>query len=135
MGDLYFKNNLLYSPLLYLPPLRFHCVGGCWDQTQGAGILEQSMGASNPVGIRLSCRTSPSPNFEVLFVGHCGDRGGLLNHARLLHGTVLQVRIQIQVTGFHSAYSSFTKWGIYIFLHPYRRKKKYLNPDLLSNNL
>ena len=25
---------LLYSTLLHLPPLRFHCVGECWDQTQ-----------------------------------------------------------------------------------------------------
>ncbi len=23
----------LYSTLLHLPPLRFHCVGGCWDRT------------------------------------------------------------------------------------------------------
>jgi hypothetical protein len=23
-----------YSTLLHLPPLRFHGVGGCWDQTQ-----------------------------------------------------------------------------------------------------
>jgi hypothetical protein len=23
-----------YSRLLHLPPLRFHCVGGCWDRTQ-----------------------------------------------------------------------------------------------------
>ncbi len=26
--------HLRYSTLLYLPPLRFHCVGGCWDRTQ-----------------------------------------------------------------------------------------------------
>ena len=25
---------VLYSTLFYLPPLRFHCVGGCWDRTQ-----------------------------------------------------------------------------------------------------
>jgi hypothetical protein len=25
---------LLYSTLLHLPPLRFRCVGGCWDRTQ-----------------------------------------------------------------------------------------------------
>jgi hypothetical protein len=25
---------VLYSTLLHLPPLRFHCVDGCWDQTQ-----------------------------------------------------------------------------------------------------
>ncbi len=24
----------LYSKLLHLPPLRFHCVGRCWDRTQ-----------------------------------------------------------------------------------------------------
>jgi hypothetical protein len=23
-----------YSTLLHLPPLRFHCVGGCWDPGQ-----------------------------------------------------------------------------------------------------
>ncbi len=23
-----------YSTLLHLPPLRIHCVGGCWDRTQ-----------------------------------------------------------------------------------------------------
>jgi hypothetical protein len=26
--------TVLYSTLLHLPPLRFHCVGGCWDRTQ-----------------------------------------------------------------------------------------------------
>ncbi len=26
--------NLQYSTLLHLPPLRFHCAGGCWDWTQ-----------------------------------------------------------------------------------------------------
>ena len=25
---------VLYSTLLHLPPLRFHCVGECWDRTQ-----------------------------------------------------------------------------------------------------
>ncbi len=25
--------NILYSTLLHLPPLRFHCVGGCWDRS------------------------------------------------------------------------------------------------------
>jgi hypothetical protein len=27
---------VLYSTLLHLPPLRFHCAGGCWD----AGLLQ-----------------------------------------------------------------------------------------------
>jgi hypothetical protein len=25
---------VLYSTLLHLPPLRFHCADGCWDRTQ-----------------------------------------------------------------------------------------------------
>jgi hypothetical protein len=25
---------VLYSALLHLPPLRFHCADGCWDRTQ-----------------------------------------------------------------------------------------------------
>ncbi len=25
---------VLYSTLLYLPPLRFYCIGGCWDRTE-----------------------------------------------------------------------------------------------------
>jgi hypothetical protein len=31
-GGIFFY--VLYSTLLYLPPLRFHCVGGYWDRTQ-----------------------------------------------------------------------------------------------------
>ncbi len=35
-----------YSTLLHLPPLRFHCVGGCWDRTQDCcdfGIGSQTL--------------------------------------------------------------------------------------------
>jgi hypothetical protein len=35
-----------YSTLLHLPPLRFHCVGGCWDPTQDCfdfGIYSQTL--------------------------------------------------------------------------------------------
>jgi hypothetical protein len=28
------KTGGFYGTLLHLPPLRFHCVGGCWDRTQ-----------------------------------------------------------------------------------------------------
>jgi hypothetical protein len=31
LGDFFF---VLYSTLLHLPHLRFHCVGWCWDRTQ-----------------------------------------------------------------------------------------------------
>jgi hypothetical protein len=29
-----FSRYVRYSTLLHLPPLRFHCVGECWDRTQ-----------------------------------------------------------------------------------------------------
>jgi|LakMenEpi03Aug12_release.lakeMendotaPanAssembly.Ray.scaffolds.fasta_scaffold796405_1 hypothetical protein len=46
-----------FSTMSYLPPLRFHCVGGCWDRIEpSAGIIEQSIGARNRVGIGLLCR-------------------------------------------------------------------------------
>jgi hypothetical protein len=31
----FFLFYVRYSKPLHLPPLGFHCVGGCWDQTQG----------------------------------------------------------------------------------------------------
>jgi hypothetical protein len=37
---------VLYSTLLHLPPLRFHCVGRCWDRTQDScdfGIGSQTL--------------------------------------------------------------------------------------------
>ncbi len=34
----FFVMHQLYSTLLHLPPLRFHCVGGCWDRTQDSAI-------------------------------------------------------------------------------------------------
>jgi len=30
----FFSFYVRYSTLLNLPPLRFHCVGGCWDRIQ-----------------------------------------------------------------------------------------------------
>jgi len=30
---------VLYATLLHLPPLRFQCVGGCWDRTQDCTCL------------------------------------------------------------------------------------------------
>jgi hypothetical protein len=37
---------VLYSTLLHLPPLRFYCVGECWDRTQDCcdfGIGSQTL--------------------------------------------------------------------------------------------
>ncbi len=35
-----FSCYVLYLTLLQLPPLRFHCVGGCWDRTQDCRDFE-----------------------------------------------------------------------------------------------
>jgi hypothetical protein len=34
LGDFLVFFFVLYSALLHLPPLRFHCADGCWDRTQ-----------------------------------------------------------------------------------------------------
>jgi hypothetical protein len=34
-GGFFWMFSALYSTLLHLPPLRFHCVVGCYDRTQG----------------------------------------------------------------------------------------------------
>ncbi len=34
LGRILFPFYVRYSTLLHLPPLRFQCVGGCWDRTQ-----------------------------------------------------------------------------------------------------
>jgi hypothetical protein len=71
---------VLYSALLHLPPLRFHCADGCWDRTQDRciwcidsqialttwldlirnGIFKQSMWDRNRVGIGLSYQPAES---------------------------------------------------------------------------
>jgi hypothetical protein len=39
------------STLLHLPPLTFHCVGGCWDQTQRIHLQESKrLNTYLPVG-------------------------------------------------------------------------------------
>jgi hypothetical protein len=32
----------LYSTLFHLPPLRFHCVGGCLDRTKDLDLIHNS---------------------------------------------------------------------------------------------
>ncbi len=42
----FFSFYVLYSTLLHLPPLRFHCVRGCWGRTQDCcdfGINSQTL--------------------------------------------------------------------------------------------
>jgi hypothetical protein len=34
IGEFFEFFDVLFSTLLHLPPLRFQCIGGCWDQTQ-----------------------------------------------------------------------------------------------------
>ncbi len=41
----------LYLTLLHLPPVRFHCVGGCWDRTQDC--CDFGIGRPTPLITRL----------------------------------------------------------------------------------
>jgi hypothetical protein len=38
------------STLLHLPPLNFHCVGGCWDQTQDSCNFSIGTQTLKPIG-------------------------------------------------------------------------------------
>ncbi len=38
-GDFWIFMYVLYSTLLHLPPLIFHCDGGCWDRTQDSFVF------------------------------------------------------------------------------------------------
>jgi hypothetical protein len=38
---------VLYSTLLHLPPLRFHCDGGCWDRTRTVVTSALAVRSSN----------------------------------------------------------------------------------------
>jgi hypothetical protein len=50
-----------YSTLLHLPPLRFHCVGGCWDWTQDCCDLSFSL---NPCFLTNSLARVNNPYFR-----------------------------------------------------------------------
>jgi hypothetical protein len=39
----FFFFYVLYSTLLHLLPLEFHCVEGCWDRTHNFGIGIQTL--------------------------------------------------------------------------------------------
>ncbi len=39
----FFSFFVLYSTLLHLPPLRFYCVGGCWDRTPASSDTTKYM--------------------------------------------------------------------------------------------
>jgi hypothetical protein len=46
-----FSFYVRYSTLLHLPPLRFHCVGGCWDRTQDS--CDYGIGSHDTLTTRL----------------------------------------------------------------------------------
>ncbi len=51
---------VLDSTLLHLPPLRFNCVGGCWDRTQDC--------CDFGIGVRRSDHSSRSHYLEIFLV-------------------------------------------------------------------
>jgi hypothetical protein len=46
----FFFFYVLYSALLHLPPLKFHCVGGCWDRTQDCCVFGIGGQTLEPLG-------------------------------------------------------------------------------------
>jgi|LakMenEpi03Aug12_release.lakeMendotaPanAssembly.Ray.scaffolds.fasta_scaffold615926_1 hypothetical protein len=56
LGDFldFISFHVLYSTLLDLPPLRFYCVGGCWDWTRTVTTLRWQSDALTIFGQNLS---------------------------------------------------------------------------------
>ncbi len=52
--------SVLYSTLLHLPSLRYHCVGGRWDRTQDCSASALAVGHCN-----LSARSHPRNKFLI----------------------------------------------------------------------
>ncbi len=52
-----FFSHVLYSTVPPLPPLRFHCVGGCWDRTQNCCDFDISCQTLQPLSQISSMRT------------------------------------------------------------------------------
>ncbi len=55
-GDLFYVR---YLTLLHLPPLRFHCVGGCWARTQDSCDYVIDCQTILPLGLISSSRIKP----------------------------------------------------------------------------
>ncbi len=71
---------VLYSTLLHLPPLRFHCVGGCWDRTRTVATLALAVRQSNYSARShawsagwLYCAPADSQHFLLFRPLHCTE--------------------------------------------------------------
>ncbi len=72
---LYWKREFFCVTLLHLPPLRFHCFGGCWDWTQDCCDIGHR--PSDALTTRLNASTTQRKlihklihfeNFEFFFI-------------------------------------------------------------------
>ncbi len=56
----------LYSTLLHLPFLRFHCVRGCWDQTAALAVRSSNHSArSPPQNLRIAYQENDEGRFYI----------------------------------------------------------------------
>jgi hypothetical protein len=66
----YFQGRIFwYSTLLHLPSLRFHCVEGCWDQTQDCCDFALTARCSNHLAIS---------HLQWLYLIHLGNISSIL---------------------------------------------------------
>ncbi len=59
-GIFFFFFFILYSALLHLPPLRFHCPDGCWDRTQDRATGALAVVMSNQRFFKIVCFRFPT---------------------------------------------------------------------------
>ncbi len=55
------------SSLLHLPPVRFHCVGGCWDRTQNCCDFGIGIGFTIVHGLMQTKNIGTRVSFETIF--------------------------------------------------------------------
>jgi hypothetical protein len=78
IGTLFFRRirwifKVIFSTLIHLPPLRIHCVGGCWDRTQDccdfsfdSQKLSSVLVRSHPILLDLIIETSKGHAKHIL---------------------------------------------------------------------
>jgi hypothetical protein len=86
-----FSFYVRYSTLLHRPPLRFHCVGGCWDWTQNCGDMALTARRSNH-----SARSHPQIRKDLIHkLGYFSSptRLDLIHHSARCHLFWVQIAL------------------------------------------
>ncbi len=125
-----FFSYILYWTLLHLPPLRFHCVGGCWDRIEDLPWYRRAVPWVDRGGQWLadSCRPSARPTPP------CSR--GFGSGSALMGSCWIQIRIRDSNSDPYSSVKFALKLEIlqiYIFKMPFLKSLKMLSLRISSS--